>query len=435
MNIILEGPDATGKTTLAEKLQNKYGMSILHSTSKTRNDFNYHIDLLDYRKDTVFDRFHLGETIYPVIYNRAGKLSEQEVLAIDKRIMDNNDIIIVFTASDVEIINDRLKRRGEDSYIPEMKEQNELFTATANRFKKHDYKNFYIIDISEQDAYDKLDVWIEERMQSNITTNIAYRQLCNDLLDKGLIMETRNVRGNTRELCNYSFTINDLDCEYVSLKSGSTNLSYLAAELLWYWSSRNDLAFIGKFAKLWDKVSDDGVTANSAYGYILQEKHGFNQIETIIQLLTKDPYSRRAILNINVPNEKVATTKDEMCTIGLGFQIRQSKLHCTCMMRSNDARYGFLNDCGFFISLQKYIANRLGIPAGSYTHYALSIHFYDRDFDFIKSVAYGTMEANPQKLDITKLLENREELVSWVDNEFTSREDFNQKLVDMQILH
>ena len=45
MNIILEGPDAVGNTTLAEKLKNKYNMDIIHSTSKTRNDLNYHIDI------------------------------------------------------------------------------------------------------------------------------------------------------------------------------------------------------------------------------------------------------------------------------------------------------------------------------------------------------------------------------------------------------
>ena len=38
MNVILEGLDAAGKTTLAEKIRDKWGFSILHSTVKTRND-------------------------------------------------------------------------------------------------------------------------------------------------------------------------------------------------------------------------------------------------------------------------------------------------------------------------------------------------------------------------------------------------------------
>ena len=57
-NIILEGIDAAGKTTLAKKLQNKYNKKIINSTSKTRNDVGYHLDLLDYQENTVFDRFN-----------------------------------------------------------------------------------------------------------------------------------------------------------------------------------------------------------------------------------------------------------------------------------------------------------------------------------------------------------------------------------------
>lgn len=247
-------------------------------------------------------------------------------------------------------------------------------------------------------------------------------------------METRNIRGNTKELCNYMFTVDDLDCEYISLETGKTNLTYLAAELLWYWSARNDINFIGKFGSMWNKLSDDGATANSAYGYILQRKHGFNQIERIIELLQKDPYSRRAVLNINVPNYEVIDTKDEPCTVCLDYQIRNNKLQCTCVMRSNDMNFGLRNDLGFFISLQKYIARRLGVEVGSYNHFAMSIHVYDRDIKFAKDVAYGTMKQIKEKLNIDLLLEHKDELVKWVDNNFTSKEDFTNKLKELGII-
>ena len=435
MNVILEGPDAVGKTTLAEKLRDKYHMSILHSTSKTRNDFHYHIDLLDYRENTVFDRFNVGEIVYPIVYKRPEKVTPEEQNQIFRRIIDNNDMFIIFVTSDIEILNERLRERGEDSFIPEMTRQNELFMKVANEFQeKYHYKNFYMIDVAKENAYDDLDKWIDEHF-GQVTVNMAYRKLARDLLDYGQPIDTRNPRGATKELCNYSFVIDDVENEYITLKSGGTNLTYLAAELLWYWSARNDLAFINKFSTFWNKVTDDGVTANSAYGYILQKKHGFNQIEKIIELLTKDPLSRRAILNINVPNENVIETKDEMCTICLNYQIRHGKLHCTCVMRSNDSKFGLLNDIGFFVSLQKYIAKRLGVDTGTYTHSAFSIHMYNPDFNFFKDVAYGTMETNTTRLNIELLLEHKEELVNWVDTKFTSREDFTNLLKSMNIIY
>ena len=433
-NVILEGIDAAGKTTLANKLKQKYGMKIINSTSKTRNTLEYHLDLLDYQQNTVFDRFHFGEVIYPTIYKRDGKLTYDEWNTINKRIIDNNDLLIIFISSDLSIINKRLQDRGEDDFIPTMELQNELFMQYAHEFKTNfRYKNFYIIDVAKPFCYDNLDNWIDEHI-NKITTNIAYKQLARELLDKGHTMETRNIRGGTKELCNYLFKIDDLDTEYISLKTGKTDLCYLAAELLWYWSGRNDTEFIGKFAKLWNKLSDDGVTNNSAYGYILQKKHGFNQIEKIIELLKVDPYSRRAVLNINVPNENVITTKDEPCTICLNYQIRNNRLNCTCVMRSNDMNFGLRNDLGFFISLQKYIANRLNIKVGSYYHFAMSIHFYDKDTKFVKDVAYGTLESEEQRLNIDKLLECKNVLISWIDNNFTSKDDFVNLLKENEII-
>ncbi len=435
MNVILEGLDAAGKTTLAEKLRDKYGMSILHSTAKTRNDLFYHLDLLDYRTNTVFDRFHVGEYVYPKVYKRDVKIDDEGFVQIERRIIDNNDMFIIFIASDMDIVNKRLIVRDEKEYLKEMAAQNKWFTKYAEKFKKYNYKNFYVIDVAVKGCYDKLDAWIDSHF-GKITPNIAYKQLANDLLDWGHPIPTKNPRGTTKELTNYSFTIDDIEGnECITLVTGGTNLTYVAAELLWYWSSRNDLAFIGKFSSFWDKVTDDGKTANSAYGYILQEKHGFNQIETIIDLLKYDPFSRRAVLNINVPNPNVKTTQDEMCTICLNYQIRDNVLDCNCVMRSNDFNFGLRNDIAFFIYLQKYIADRLGVGYGKYTHHAFSMHMYNKDFKFTKDIAYGTMETLEQRLDVKKLIDNKDELIDWIDNSFTNKEDFEKKLIGKEIIY
>ena len=142
MNVILEGLDAAGKTTLAEKLRDKFGMNIIHSTSKTRNDLNYHLDLLDYQNNTVFDRFSVGEFVYPKIYGRDPKIADDEFKIIEKRIIDNNDLFIIFITSNMNIINERLIARNEYEYLKEMNDQNILFSEYAKKFrdKYRDYK-------------------------------------------------------------------------------------------------------------------------------------------------------------------------------------------------------------------------------------------------------------------------------------------------------
>ena len=220
----------------------------------------------------------------------------------------------------------------------------------------------------------------------------------------------------------------DIDTDFISLKTAKSSLTYIVGEYLWYHSSRNDLDFISKFSKFWTNISDDGVTSNSAYGYILQEKYGFDQIETIINLLEEDPTSRRAVLNINVPNINVATTKDELCTIALIYFIRDNKLHSTTIMRSNDVLFGLRNDLPYFIRLQKYIADSLGVEYGSYTHFATSIHLYEKDMQIAKDVAYGNMETINDKIDFNVLNNNSKYLIDYIDNKWVNKEKFEEVL-------
>lgn len=205
--------------------------------------------------------------------------------------------------------------------------------------------------------------------------DLIYHDICKKLATSG-----NEVRG-TKELNNFSFTLTDLDNNVINIRDISK--SYICGELLWYALGRKDVGFINKFAGLWGRISDDGETSYSAYGDIVFNRHGFNQVDKIIQLLCDDPDSRRAVINFNVPNENVIKTKDEICTIALQFLIRDGKLHCYGIMRSNDVWYGLPYDVIFFTELTKYIARRLNIPYGTYTHTVISLHVYERNYDDI----------------------------------------------------
>lgn len=198
----------------------------------------------------------------------------------------------------------------------------------------------------------------------------AYYGICEQLLAAPHV-------GNTREILNAKIQILDVSNPVVSIRDIS--VEYLFGELIWYFSRRNDLKFISKFSSFWNHLSDDGETCNSAYGHIIFYKHGFNQLDKIIELLEKDPTSRRAVININVPNEHVIETKDEPCTVSIQFLLRNNKVHCTVYMRSNDIWFGFPYDIVFFTELQRIVAKNLDAELGIYTHLAGSLHMYDRD--------------------------------------------------------
>lgn len=207
--------------------------------------------------------------------------------------------------------------------------------------------------------------------------DFAYHDICQQLLAAPHV-------GNTREILNAKIQIMDVSNPVVSIRDIS--VEYLFGELIWYFLGRNDLAFISKFSSFWNHLSDDGETCNSAYGHIIFKKHGFDQLGKCIDLLLKDPTSRRAVININVPNENVIETKDEPCTVSIQFLVRDNKVHCTVYMRSNDIWFGFPYDVVFFTELQRIVADMVNAELGTYTHLVGSLHMYDRDEEKVKKV-------------------------------------------------
>lgn len=252
-----------------------------------------------------------------------------------------------------------------------------------------------------------------------------YRQIFEDLENAS------EVRG-TKELNNYSFTLLNLDNNVINIRDISK--SYICGELLWYALGRKDMAFINKFAGLWGRISDDGETSYSAYGDIVFKRHGFNQVDKIIQLLCDDPDSRRAVINFNVPNENVIKTKDEICTIALQFLIRDGRLNCYCIMRSNDIWYGLPYDVIFFTELTKYIAKRLHIPYGSYTHTVISLHLYERNYADIDKVR----SAQPETIlsvDFERLMTYKYILEHLVETSENPRDALVEKCTRLGILN
>lgn len=158
------------------------------------------------------------------------------------------------------------------------------------------------------------------------------------------------------------------------------SLKYAIAEFLWYNSTVNDVAAIEPYSKFWRKLSDDGVTVNSNYGYCIRKKFGFDQWERCKQILRNNSDSRQAVIHIKEARDIIANpTKDLNCTIALQFFIRNNKLDLIVTMRSNDVWLGLPYDLFNFTCMQMQMAMELGIKVGTYYHNAGSLHMYTKD--------------------------------------------------------
>ena len=108
-----------------------------------------------------------------------------------------------------------------------------------------------------------------------------------------------------------------------------------------------------------------------------------DQINFVIQELKRNPSSRRAVILIRDVSED-AFSDDPACLQHIQYFIRDNKLHCKVLFRSNDAcKANFMNMFAL-IMLQQKIANYLNVEVGTYTHRANSFHCYEQDFDMLK---------------------------------------------------
>lgn len=169
-HIIVDGPDAIGKSTLGDLIKKLYNFDSVHSDASAKNDFDYHSDLLNNSTSMFYDRFMGGEYVYPKIYGREPKLTVSEMDKLFKQIVDTNSLYIVMNTSDVDILIKRLAERKEFNYFEEMRPQVQLFKEFAYIFEDYfnKYDNFIYCDISKENAYDEL----YDRVKSFIDSRI-----------------------------------------------------------------------------------------------------------------------------------------------------------------------------------------------------------------------------------------------------------------------
>ena len=102
------------------------------------------------------------------------------------------------------------------------------------------------------------------------------------------------------------------------------------------------------------------------------------QYQFVLDELRRDPWSRRAVMDIRTPEDMYSD--DPACWQHVQYFIRDGKLHCKILFRSNDACKATFMNAFALILLQKRVADALGVEMGSYTHRANSFHCYARDF-------------------------------------------------------
>ena len=228
----------------------------------------------------------------------------------------------------------------------------------------------------------------------------AYRELLKDVYETpDFISAPRGQK--IREKLGVTFKIVDPLQRLPYIKARDFSASYFVAESLWYLSGNDSTEWISKYSSFWKNISDDGTTANSAYGARIFKPHdriskdvdiSWTQWNYVLDELTKDNDSRRAVIHIRSPKDSILASKDVPCTLSLQFFLRDEKVHMVVSMRSSDLILGIAYDVPAFTTFQELLSIELSkklsreIGVGDYIHTSNSLHIYERHFKLVENI-------------------------------------------------
>ena len=247
----------------------------------------------------------------------------------------------------------------------------------------------------------------------------VYKKMCIYLLENGEKSSPRNM--NTQEVEGVIIKVKKPRSRILNNKLRDVSIPFAIGEWLWHMEGRNDLEMIQYYAPSYYKYSDDGHTLNGAYGPRIKKS-----LLKIVDILKKDPDSRRAVVPIYGKEDAGLDSNDIPCTIGFQFLIRNNRLDMIVNMRSNDVFLGFPYDIFNFTMWQEYVACKLNIKIGTYTHIVNSLHFYEKDREkIVKASLEEVVEENQMEPMPIDDLEKQLLLLYEIEEKIRKKKDYN----------
>ena len=119
---------------------------------------------------------------------------------------------------------------------------------------------------------------------------------------------------------------------------------------------------------------------NGKLSYNYYERMYVN-INMMMAALKHDNMYRQLFLSIWKPGDIRSTGGAGRipCTLGYLFQYRQEKLNITYLQRSADLATHLINDMYLACRLQHWIAKKLEVEVGTFTHWLGSLHVFQKD--------------------------------------------------------
>ena len=206
-----------------------------------------------------------------------------------------------------------------------------------------------------------------------------YLDLMQLILDRGVEQQDRTGTGT---LAWFGAQMRfDLADGFPLLTTKKLHLRSIIVELLWFLRGDTNVRWLNEHnVSIWDEWADDRGDLGPVYGkqwrdWETADGRHFDQIENLVDLIRRDPCSRRQIVTAWNPGE-IAKMALAPCHCLFQTQVAAGRLNLQLYQRSADVFLGVPFNIASYALLTMMVAKVVGLEPGEFVHTFGDAHLY-----------------------------------------------------------
>ena len=214
-----------------------------------------------------------------------------------------------------------------------------------------------------------------------------YHELLQHILDQGAEKSDRTGTG-TISVFGYQMRF-DLQQGFPLVTTKKLHLKSIIHELLWFLKGDTNIGYLNENGvSIWDEWADESGSLGPIYGkqwvaWETSDGRKVNQIEQAVELLRRDPDSRRIIVNAwnvgDLPKMRLSP-----CHAMFQFYVADGRLSCQLYQRSADVFLGVPFNIASYALLTMMMAQVCDLKPGEFIHTFGDVHIYSNHIEQVK---------------------------------------------------